>query len=69
MLSKNRKNEKRMIAALMKCENSYVRYREMEGFQVAKNDMESRSKYSVWRRKEATCSSNNTLQQLTVNFY
>ena len=47
MLSKNRKNEKRMIAALMKCENSYVRYREMEGFQVAKNDMESRSKYSV----------------------
>lgn len=47
MLSKNRKDEKRMIAALLKCEDPYVRCREMEGFQVAKNDMESRSKYSV----------------------
>ena len=45
ILSKKGKEEKRKIAALLKCENPYVRYREMDGFQVAKKDMESRSKY------------------------
>jgi hypothetical protein len=44
-MSKKGKEEKRKIAAFLKCENPYVRYREMEGFQVAKKDMEPSSKY------------------------
>ena len=57
------------IAALLKRKHFYVRYTEMEGFQAAKKDMESRSKRPAWGWKEATGCSNNTLQQLTVNFY
>jgi hypothetical protein len=41
----------------------------MEGFQMARQDIESRSKYPACRWKGATCFLNNTLQQLTVNAY
>jgi hypothetical protein len=57
------------MAAILKCESPYVRHTEMEGFQAAKKDMESRSKHPAWRWKEAACCSNNSLQRLTVNFY